>query len=163
MGTLEGDVVTTPPEQRVLLDVDRHEHVACRSAVRTGTTTPTDTDDRAVLHPGRDLHGQLPRLDDPTGSAAGRTRGLDPLPTAAARGARLREREGALVNRDLAPAAADLAAHGRGPGSRSGPVAGVAGAVAGHPKRRPDARERVLEGQVDLGTQIAAATGPTRT
>ena len=156
-GNLDDEIVAAALVERRRGHADDDVEIAGRPARAALLATALEPDPRPVLRARGNLHlvGLLHALS--ARAAARLARLLDDRPVAAAARARLREREEAVrVGRDPAPRA-DRADDRRRARLGPGAAAGVAGRLHVRAHRHLHARERVLEGDVDLGLEVGAA------
>src|SRR6202000_1091658 len=125
-GYLEVAVVE-PAEDRGRGHFRGHVEIAVGTAARARLAFAGEPDAGAVFDPGGDVDFVALALLGRAGALAGGAGGLDDLAAAAALGARLGDREEALVLRVDAAAFAARAGDRRGAGRGAGGVAGLAG------------------------------------
>ena len=109
-----------------------------------------------VVDAGRDADGHAAFACDPPGAAAAGARLLDDLACRAARRTGTRDHEEALLEPELAGAAAVLARLGRRALGRARAVAHLARFLARDLDRRLGAGERLLERDLEVEAQIGA-------
>src|SRR5947209_6257039 len=156
---LDLDVVALALEGRRLGDVGDHVEVPGRSPARAGLALARQPHAAALAHPGRDVDPVALDGAHRTRAVTGRAGLLDDRARAPAARAGSRDREHPLaLGLHAAPlaAGADL---GRRAGLGAGSVAGGAGRLGGHGDRDLGPVDRLLEGDRDLGLQVAAALG----
>src|SRR5213078_733440 len=154
---VEREVGVTPPEHLVRLDAHPHEQVARRGARAARLAAPPDADALPLLHPGRDLHGELPRPVLDAGAAARVTRMLDDPSRAAAPGTGLCELEHPLVHRDLTGTTALRTRDRLRAGLRARSAARLARRHAADLHRYGGPVHRILERDPHLGLEVGAA------
>src|SRR6266508_5920341 len=152
----EGQVAPTAPEQRMVGDARDDVEVAVGATIATRRASTLEPYALAVGDAGGDPHLHLAGTVLDAGAVASRARLVDDDPSTRARRAGLAEREVALVLVEHASAVTRRAPAGGRAGLCPRPVTGRAGHVAGEVDGRGDAVRRVLEGQVQLGFEIAA-------
>src|ERR1700743_1231754 len=155
-GYLEVAVVE-PAEDRGRGHFRGHVEIAVGTAARARLAFAGEPDAGAVFDPGGDVDFVALALLGRAGALAGGAGGLDDLAAAAALGARLGDREEALVLRVDAAAFAARAGDRRGAGRGAGAVAGLAAFLLRHCDAALGAVGRLVEAQVDLGREVTAA------
>ena len=156
------DVVAAATEQRVRLHTHDHEQVAGRSAVRAGRAASLHADALPVGDARRNAHLHFTCAHLDPAALARRARRGDDLTAPTTRGAHLRERERALIDRDRSAAATLGTRLGLRAGRRARTATRGAGRVGTEPHRARDAAHGVVERQVQLGLEILAALRPLR-
>src|SRR6185437_3265002 len=153
-------VVPGAPEDRMAADVHAHVQVAGRAAALAGSALALELDPLPVGHAGRDPGLDGPRAHRPPAARARGARILDDHSPAPAGGARLGERERALVPARLAGALAVRTHLRHGAGLSAGAAADLARTLVSQPQRHRRAVDRVAERQRGLGLDIGAAARP---
>src|SRR4051794_30100842 len=154
------EVLALAPEDRRVRDARDHVQVAWRTAAATGLALSGEAHATAVPHSRGHVRSVALHLARLPRAVAGRARVLDLGPGAAALGARLGDREEALTLL-LDPAAlAARADRGRGARLRARAVAGGACGRQRHGHRHLRALHGLVERDVHLGLEVAAALGP---
>ena len=157
---LDLEVIALALEDRRLGDVGDDVQVARLAGAHARLALAGQADATAVADARWDVHAVALDLARLARAVAGRARVLDLGAGAAALRARLRDRE--EVAAALGDDAATLAARADGRARArlgAGPVAGRAGRRHGNGDRDLAALHRLLEGQADLGLEVAPALG----
>src|SRR5256886_8360192 len=154
---LDDQVVAAALVQLRRLDARDDEEVARFAAREAGFALALQADAGAVLDAGRDLDRVALRPALAPGAAAAGTRVLDHGPVAMTARAGLRQGEESLALRHHTTAVASGADLGRRAGLRARAVALRACRLQRDRDLRLDTLERVLEGEIDLHLDVAAA------
>ncbi len=156
---LDLEVVALAREDRRLAHARDHVEVSGGAVARARLALARQTHATAVADAARDVHAVALDLARSTGAVAGRAGLLDLRPSAAALPAGLGDREQPLrLGLDSAALAA-RADRRRGAGLGAGPAAGRTGCRERHRDRDLSALHRLVERDVYLGLQVAAALG----
>ena len=139
-----------------------HVEVPGVAAARTGLALAGEAHAAALLDPRRDVHAIALDLAGAAAALAGGTGVLDLRAGAVTATAGLGDREQPLRLRLHAAAVAERADRGLGAGLGAGAPAGGTRRRQRHRHRDLGALHRLLERDVDLGLQVAAALGPGR-
>ena len=153
-------VVAAAAEDRRLAHARYRVEVARRPTAAPGFSLPGQPHPAAVANAGRDVDLVALDLARLPAAAASRARVLDLGAGPAALGAGMRDREEALALADDAAALAARAHRRRRSGLRARAAAGRAGRRDRHGDRHLRALHRLVERNVDLGLEVAAALRP---
>src|SRR5712692_7050144 len=151
-----------PGEDRMRRHVHDHVQVAGWPTVGARGAAALHSDALTVVDPGRNahLHGARPHFDAATLAIPALV--LDDVAATTARGAHLRERERALIDRNRARSSTRSAYFGHRAGLGAGAVAHVALRLRRDVHRGRDAMHGVEKVEVQLGFDVVTALGPDR-